>query len=42
MSQTRLAIRRFLPFANKQLAIDGLDVPLILRNFLKHHTSELV
>lgn len=42
MSQTRLAIRRYLPFANKQLAIDSLDVPLILRNFLKHHTSELV
>ncbi|KAK9517773.1 hypothetical protein VZT92_023117 [Zoarces viviparus] len=40
MSQTRLAIRRHLPFANKEPVIDCLDVPLILRNYLKHETSE--
>uniref|UniRef100_A0A8C2ZV79 Ankyrin repeat and SOCS box protein 12 n=2 Tax=Cyclopterus lumpus TaxID=8103 RepID=A0A8C2ZV79_CYCLU len=40
MSQTRLAIRRRLPFADKEPAIDILDVPLILRNYLKHETSE--
>ncbi|XP_051914160.1 ankyrin repeat and SOCS box protein 12b [Hippocampus zosterae] len=41
MSQTRLAIRRSLPFANKEPAIDSLEIPLILRNYLKHNTSEL-
>ncbi|KAI4819331.1 hypothetical protein KUCAC02_004582 [Chaenocephalus aceratus] len=42
MSQTRLAIRGYLPFGNKECAIDNLDVPLILRNYLKHITSELL
>ncbi|XP_017275294.1 ankyrin repeat and SOCS box protein 12 [Kryptolebias marmoratus] len=41
MSQARLAIRRGLPFANKDPAIDSLSIPPILRNYLKHHTSEL-
>ncbi|XP_068182175.1 ankyrin repeat and SOCS box protein 12-like [Antennarius striatus] len=41
MSQTRLAIRRFLPPADKEPAIDSLDLPLILRRYLKHDTSEL-
>ncbi|XP_077433644.1 ankyrin repeat and SOCS box protein 12-like [Vanacampus margaritifer] len=42
MSQTRLAIRRSLHFANKEPAIDSLDIPLILRNYLKHNMSEQV
>lgn len=42
MSQTRLAIRRYLPLANKESAIDSLDIPLILRNYLNHDTSELI
>lgn len=42
MSQTRLAIRRYISFANKEPAIDSLDIPLILRNYLKHDTSELI
>ncbi|XP_039670159.1 ankyrin repeat and SOCS box protein 12a [Perca fluviatilis] len=42
MSQTRLAIRRCLPCANKEHAVDSLDVPLILRNYLKHNTCELI
>ncbi|KAF3838055.1 hypothetical protein F7725_009823 [Dissostichus mawsoni] len=42
MSQTRQAIRGYLPFGNKECAIDNLDVPLILRNYLKHITSELL
>ncbi|XP_029296830.1 ankyrin repeat and SOCS box protein 12a [Cottoperca gobio] len=42
MSQTRLAIRRYLPFANKERAVDSLDGPLILKSYLKHVTSELL
>lgn len=42
MSQTRLAIRRYLPLAHMELAIDSLDLPLILKNYLKHNTSELL
>lgn len=42
MSQTRLAIRRYLTLANNDAAIDSLDIPLILRNYLKHSTSELM
>ena len=42
MSQTRLAIRRYLPFARKETAIQNLDLPLILRNYLRHDTSELL
>lgn len=38
MSQTRLAIRRYLPMVNKMDAIDSLDIPQILRNYLKHIT----
>ncbi|XP_068596460.1 ankyrin repeat and SOCS box protein 12b [Brachionichthys hirsutus] len=41
MSQTRLAIRRILPLGDKEPAIDGLDLPLILGKYLKHDTSEL-
>ncbi|KAF7652643.1 hypothetical protein LDENG_00093990 [Lucifuga dentata] len=40
MSQTRLAIRRYIPFADKEPAINTLDIPLILRNYLKHVTPE--
>nr|XP_057918917.1 ankyrin repeat and SOCS box protein 12b [Doryrhamphus excisus]XP_057918918.1 ankyrin repeat and SOCS box protein 12b [Doryrhamphus excisus] len=36
MSQTRLAIRSHLFYADKEPAIDSLDIPLILRNYLKH------
>ncbi|XP_041846092.1 ankyrin repeat and SOCS box protein 12-like [Melanotaenia boesemani] len=42
MSQTRLAIRRCLPFADKGSVIGSLDIPLILKNYLRHDTSELV
>ncbi|XP_039975047.1 ankyrin repeat and SOCS box protein 12-like [Xiphias gladius] len=42
MSQTRLAIRRYISFANKEPSIDSLDIPPILRNYLKHDTSELI
>ncbi|XP_010892626.1 ankyrin repeat and SOCS box protein 12 [Esox lucius] len=38
MSQTRLAIRRYLPVVNKMASIDSLDIPQILRNYLKHIT----
>lgn len=42
MSQTRLVIRRSIPLSAKEAAIETLDVPLILRNYLKHETSELI
>lgn len=42
MSQARLAIRGYLAFANKEPAIDSLDIPLILRNYLKHETSDVM
>ncbi|CAJ1058247.1 ankyrin repeat and SOCS box protein 12-like [Xyrichtys novacula] len=42
MTQTRLAIRRNIALANKEPAIDSLDIPLIMRNYLKHETSELI
>ncbi|XP_062380091.1 ankyrin repeat and SOCS box protein 12b [Sardina pilchardus] len=38
MSQSRLAVRNYLPKANKMSAIDQLDIPPILRNYLKHVT----
>nr|XP_019955847.1 PREDICTED: ankyrin repeat and SOCS box protein 12-like [Paralichthys olivaceus] len=41
MSQTRLTIRRHMSLSDKEPAIDSLDIPLILRNYLKHDTSEL-
>ncbi|KAM4586632.1 ankyrin repeat and SOCS box protein 12-like [Fundulus diaphanus] len=41
MSQARLAIRRHIPFADKDPAVDSLDIPLILRNYLTHRNSEL-
>ncbi|XP_077589715.1 ankyrin repeat and SOCS box protein 12-like [Stigmatopora nigra] len=41
MSQTRLAIRRYLHFSNKESAIDSLHIPLILKNYLKHNISEI-
>ncbi|XP_028315434.1 ankyrin repeat and SOCS box protein 12a [Gouania willdenowi] len=40
MSETRLAIRSNLCFSDKEPAIDRLDVPLILRNYLKHISSD--
>ncbi|XP_026185739.1 ankyrin repeat and SOCS box protein 12a [Mastacembelus armatus] len=42
MSQARLAIRRYIPLTNKQPAIDSLDIPLLLRNYLKHDTCEII
>lgn len=42
MSQTRLVIRRSIPSLNKEAAVESLDIPLILRNYLKHETSELI
>ncbi|KAL2077782.1 hypothetical protein ACEWY4_027286 [Coilia grayii] len=38
MSQSRLAVRNYLPKANKMSAIDQLDIPPILKNYLKHAT----
>ncbi|KAM6953588.1 ankyrin repeat and SOCS box protein 12b [Aplochiton taeniatus] len=38
MSQTRLAIRQYLPMSDKDTCIDRLDIPQILRNYLKHVT----
>ncbi|XP_041704163.1 ankyrin repeat and SOCS box protein 12 [Coregonus clupeaformis] len=38
MSQTRLAIWSYLPMVNKMASIDRLDIPQILRNYLKHLT----
>ncbi|XP_018592737.2 ankyrin repeat and SOCS box protein 12-like isoform X1 [Scleropages formosus] len=38
MCQTRLAIRSYLPVANKMHSIDLLNIPLTLRNYLKHIT----
>lgn len=40
MSQTRLAIRRFIPVTDKEPPIDSFDIPLILRNYLKYHSSD--
>lgn len=42
MSQTRLAIRRFIPFMDKEPAIDSFDIPLILRNYLKYKPGDTV
>ncbi|KAG7258653.1 hypothetical protein CRUP_001742 [Coryphaenoides rupestris] len=36
MSQTRIVIRRHLPFGNKEAVIERLDVPQILRKYLNH------
>ncbi|KAG9271934.1 ankyrin repeat and SOCS box protein 12-like [Astyanax mexicanus] len=38
MSQTRLAIRRYLTMTDKSSSIDSLDIPHILKNYLKHIT----
>ncbi|CAL1614046.1 unnamed protein product [Knipowitschia caucasica] len=40
MSQTRLAVRKLIPFPDKAASIDSLDIPLILRNYLKHRPNE--
>lgn len=40
MSQTRLAIRRFIPLTDKEPAIDSFNIPLIMRNYLKYNTSD--
>lgn len=42
MSQSRLAIRRFLPSTDKDSAIDGLELPLMLKTYLKHSALELM
>ncbi|XP_053735478.1 ankyrin repeat and SOCS box protein 12b [Synchiropus splendidus] len=42
MSQARLAIRRLIPSTDKEAAIDSLDVPLVLRSFLKHASRGLL
>ncbi|XP_058505342.1 ankyrin repeat and SOCS box protein 12-like [Solea solea] len=42
MSQTRLVIRRHASFTDKEPAIDCLDIPQILRNYLKHETTEFM
>uniref|UniRef100_A0A6J0SUA5 Ankyrin repeat and SOCS box protein 12 n=1 Tax=Pogona vitticeps TaxID=103695 RepID=A0A6J0SUA5_9SAUR len=36
MSQCRLAIRKFLKRANRPHAVDQLEIPLVLLNYLKH------
>ncbi|KAK1804230.1 hypothetical protein P4O66_020263 [Electrophorus voltai] len=38
MSQTRLAIWKYLAMANKVCAIDCMDIPQVLKNYLKHIT----
>ncbi|CAI5793875.1 ankyrin repeat and SOCS box protein 12 [Podarcis muralis] len=38
MSQCRLAIRKFLKLANRPFAVDQLDIPLSLLNYLKHRS----
>ncbi|XP_072289921.1 ankyrin repeat and SOCS box protein 12-like [Eucyclogobius newberryi] len=42
MSQTRLAIRRSVPLTDKEPVIDSFDIPLIMRNYLKYDTSEII
>uniref|UniRef100_A0A670YZM1 Ankyrin repeat and SOCS box containing 12 n=1 Tax=Pseudonaja textilis TaxID=8673 RepID=A0A670YZM1_PSETE len=36
MSQCRLAVRRFMKLENHPEAVDQLDIPLVLLNYLKH------
>ncbi|KAM3827759.1 ankyrin repeat and SOCS box protein 12 isoform 1-T2 [Vipera latastei] len=36
MSQCRLAVRRFMKLENHPEAVDRLDIPLVLLNYLKH------
>ncbi|XP_030620590.1 ankyrin repeat and SOCS box protein 12b [Chanos chanos] len=36
MSQTRLAIRKYVSMANRMRALDSLDIPQTLKNYLKH------
>lgn len=38
MSQIRLAIRKYLSTAHKLDLIDQLDIPQMLKNYLKHAT----
>ncbi|XP_005994993.1 ankyrin repeat and SOCS box protein 12a [Latimeria chalumnae] len=40
MSQTRIAIRKHLQLVNRIRSIDELEIPAILRNYLKHQTLE--
>ncbi|XP_033830420.2 ankyrin repeat and SOCS box protein 12b [Periophthalmus magnuspinnatus] len=40
MSQTRLAIRKHIPLTDKEAVIDSLDIPLVMRNYLKYNRSE--
>lgn len=40
MSQTRLALRRFIPLTDKEAVIDGFSIPLIMRNYLKYKPND--
>lgn len=42
MTQTRLSIRRYLRLPDKEAGIDSLDLPQMLRKYLKHSTAELL
>lgn len=42
MTQTRLSIRRHIMLPDKEAGIDSLDLPQMLRNYLKHNTTELL
>ncbi|XP_011609149.2 ankyrin repeat and SOCS box protein 12 [Takifugu rubripes] len=42
MAQTRLSIRRYLTLPDKEAGIDSLDLPPMLRKYLKHSTAELL
>lgn len=42
MSQSRLVIRGCIGLTEKSPAIETLDIPLILKNYLKHHNPEVM
>ncbi|CAG08381.1 unnamed protein product [Tetraodon nigroviridis] len=42
MTQARLSIRRYIKLPDKEAGIDWLDLPQMLRNYLKHNTTELL
>lgn len=42
MTQARLLIRRCITLSDKEAGIDSLDLPQMLRNYLKHNTTELL
>lgn len=41
MSQSRLAIRRFIPLTDKEPGIDSFHIPLIMRNYLKYNSDKI-